>query len=116
MRARSQDAIEVRRNSRHYSEPKNSAPFFAAGKYGGADAIKEFRRRLVDLPVAINLDGFARGVEGNLAVLAAAKVFLEVSAHLGGYRVVDQIIEHRDKFSASHFSTPFPTDPDFLRK
>ena len=87
------------------------AAFFATGHDGGVEALAQVGRKIVDLVGAIDFDGFAGGAEGDLAVLAAAQVFLQVGAHFGGYRVVDQIVEQSEKLSAGHFSTPF-----FLRK
>jgi hypothetical protein len=87
------------------------AAFFAAGHDGGVEALAEVGGQVVDFVGTIDLDGFAGGAEGDLAVLATAQMFLQVSAHFGGYRIVDQIIEQSEKLSAGHFSTPF-----FLRK
>src|SRR6266568_1128290 len=84
-----------------------SAAFFAAGHYGGVQAFTEAGGHVVNLVGAIDLDGLAGGVEGDLAVIATLQVFLEVRSHLGGYRVVDQIVEQGEELSARHFSTPF---------
>ena len=71
------------------------------------EAVAETGRHVVDLVGTIDLDRFARGAEGDLAVLTSAQVLLQVTPHLGGYRVVDQVIEHGEELSARHFSTPF---------
>jgi hypothetical protein len=44
-------------------------------------------------------------------VFASAQMILQFHPHFGGHRVVDQVVEHRQEFTASHFSTPV-----FLRK
>ena len=93
-----------------------SAAFFAAGHDGGMEAFAEAGGHLVDLVGAVDLDGLAGGAEGDFAVLAAAQVLLQVGTHLGGYRIVDQIVEQSQKLSAGHFSTPTSLEPFFERK
>ena len=74
-------------------------------------ALSEVGGQVVDFVGAIDFNGLPRGAERDLAVVAAAQVLLQFGAGLGGYRVVDQIVEQREKLSAGHFLAPF-----FLRK
>jgi len=48
---------------------------------------------IVDLVGTINLYRFAGSAKRDLAVFASAQVLLQVGAHFGGDRVVDQIVE-----------------------
>ncbi len=93
---------------------EESAAFFAAGHDGGVEAFAEAGGHVVDLVGAIDLDGFAGGVEGDFAVLAAAQMLLEVGAHLSGNGVVDHVVEQGEKLSAGHFSTPISREVPFL--
>ena len=88
-----------------------SAAFFTAGHDGGVEALAQVGRQVIDFVGAVDFDGLAGGAEGHLAVVAAAQMFLQVSAHFSGHRIVDQVIEQGEELSAGHFSTPF-----FLRK
>jgi hypothetical protein len=88
-----------------------SAALFAACHDGGVEALAEAGGQIVNLVGAIDLNGLARGAERYFAVLAAAQMLLQVSAHLGSYRVVDQVVEQGEELSARHFSPTF-----FLRK
>src|ERR1035437_3656790 len=85
---------------------QRSAALFAAGHDGGVEAFAEAGGEGVNLVGAIDFDGLARGVEDHLAVAAAAQVRLQFRARLGGYRVVDQVVEKSEKFFAGHFSIP----------
>lgn len=93
-----------------------SATLFAARHYGGVEALAKTGGHFVDLLVLIDLNGLAGCAERDFAVLAAAQMFLQVSTHVGSYRVVDQIVKHCQKLCAGHFSTPISLDPFFLRK
>ena len=50
-----------------------SAALFAAGHDGGVEALAEAGGQVVDLVGAIDFDGLAGGVEGDFAVVAAAR-------------------------------------------
>src|ERR1700686_5097939 len=86
--------------------PTASAAFFAPGHDGGMEALAETGRAFVDLLDLLDLDGLVSGAEGDFAVLAAAQMFLQVSTHLGGYRVGDQVVEQSQKLSAGRGATP----------
>src|SRR5271166_2179976 len=86
--------------------PGRSATPFAAGHDGVVEAFAKARRHFVDFVGAVDLDRLARGFEGDLAMLAAVQMFLEVSAQLCRGGIVDQFIEKGKKLSAGHFSTP----------
>ncbi len=81
------------------------AAFFAARHDGGVEALAETNRQIVELVRAVDLDGLARGAEGDFAVIAAFEVVLQLNARLGGYRVVDQIIKEGEELSAGHVSS-----------
>ena len=72
-----------------------SAAFLAPLHDRLVQPLAEAHRHLVHLVGPVNLDRLARGAQCNFAVLAAAQMFLQIGAHLGGYRIVDQVIEHR---------------------
>jgi len=80
------------------------AAFFAAGHDGGVEAVAEAGGEIVNLMGAVNLDGLAGGIEDDLAVAAFAEVGLQLGADLGGYRVVDQVVEQGEELFAGHFS------------
>jgi hypothetical protein len=71
---------------------------------------------IVNLVGPVDLYRFAGSAQGDLAVFASAQVLLQVGAHFGGDRVVDQIVEQGEKLSAGHFSTPTSLEPFFWRK
>ncbi len=83
------------------------AAFFAPGHDGGVEAVAEAGRHLVELVGAVDLDGFAGRREGDLAMLAALEVLLEVGPHRDG-SVVDHVVEQGKKLGAGHFFTPSP--------
>ena len=85
--------------------------FFAAFHDGFVEAVAEGSGHFVDLVGAVDLDGFAGGVQGDFAVLATLEVLLQVGAHLSRYGVIDHVVEHGQKLSARHFSLPFPWEP-----
>jgi len=70
-----------------------SAAFFAARHDGGVEAFAEAGGQVVDFVGAVDLNGLARGVQGDFAVFAAAQVFLQVGAHLGRDAVVNEVVE-----------------------
>ena len=84
-----------------------SAAFFAAGHDGGVEAVAHGGRQLVELVGAVDFDGFAGSVEGDLAVVAAAEVFFHVGADLGGETAVNQFVELSNEFRAGHRSPAF---------
>ena len=63
--------------------------------------------QIVDLVLPINLNSLACRIECYYAVITALQVFLQVSSHLRGHRVVDQVVELGQKLSAGHFSPAF---------
>jgi hypothetical protein len=97
-------------------DASSSAAFFAARHDGGVEAFTEAWGQVIDFVRSIDLDGLARGVESHLAVFAAMQVLLQFNACLRTYRIIDQVVEEREEFSAGHFSTPIFLDPFFLRK
>jgi hypothetical protein len=82
-----------------------SAAFFATGHNGGVEALAEVGGKVIDLVGTINFDCLAGGVEGDLAVAAAAEMLLQFGAGLDGYRVVDEVVEESEEFRAGHFSS-----------
>ena len=93
------------------AEREASAYFLALLHDRAVQPLAYFRGKLVDLVALEDLDGLARGIQSDLAVLAAAQMLLQIGAHLRGHFVVNEVIELGQKLSASHFSPPF-----FLRK
>jgi hypothetical protein len=79
-----------------------SVCFDATGFDGGVEALADSGRHLVDLVAAIDLDGFAGGVEDDFAVAALAQVSFDFGSGLGCDRFVDHVVEDREKLSASH--------------
>jgi hypothetical protein len=75
------------------------------------EPLAEASRQVVNLMRPIDFNSLAGSAESDLAVIAAVQVVLQFGARLRGYRIVNQVIEQSEKFSAGHFSTPF-----FLRK
>lgn len=75
------------------AEKPPSAAFFAAGHDGGVQALAEPCGQVVNFVRAVDFDRFAGGVERDFAVLAALQVVLQLGAHLGRHRVVDQVVE-----------------------
>ena len=67
--------------------------------------------KLVDFVGAVDFDRFARGIQGDFAMIAPFQVLLELGAGIVRDVVIDQFVEQRQKFCASHFSPTF-----FLRK
>src|SRR5215469_9192797 len=99
-----------------YAGKRDSAALFAALHDGFVESVAETGGHFVDLVGAIDLNGFAGGVEGDLAMLAATKVVLQIGAHITGHGVVDQVIEQCQELSARHFSTRFPLGTFFRLK
>jgi hypothetical protein len=85
--------------------------FFTACHDGGVEALAQAGGHVVDLMGTIDFYGLAGGIERDFAVLTAAQMFFQISAHLCGNRIFKHIVEQGNELSASHFSTPF-----FLRK
>jgi hypothetical protein len=52
----------------------------------------------------------------DLAVPQRPRWALQFGAHLGGHRVVDQVVEKGEKLFAGHFTLPVSLDPFFLWK
>jgi len=95
---------------------QQSTASLAAGHNGGVEALAKAGGQVIDLMGAVDLDGLAGGVENDFAVLAVAQMGLEFGARLGGYGVVDQVVEKGEKLFAGHFSLPVSLLPFFLRK
>ena len=93
-----------------------SAALFATSHNGGMQTFPKTGGHIVNLVRTVDLYRFAGSAKRDLAVFASSQVLLEVGAHFGGDRVVDQIIEQGEKLSAGHFSTPTSLEPFFLRK
>src|SRR6516165_2669934 len=89
---------------------KRSAAFFAALHDRCMQALAQRCGHFVDLVRAVNLDGLPRGVQRDFAVLAAVKVLFEIGAHPRGHLIVDEVVEHREKLTAGHFSAPTAAD------
>ena len=81
------------------------AALFAASHDRGVQPFAQTSRHIVNLMRAIDFDCLAGGAERHFAVLATAQMLLQVGAHFGSHRIVDQIIEQGEKFSAGHFSS-----------
>lgn len=88
-----------------------STAFFASGHDGCVEAFAEAGGEFVDLVRAVDLNGLARGVQGDFAMLAAFEVLLELGAGFWRNRVVDEVVEEGEEFRTGHFALPF-----FLRK
>lgn len=92
------------------------AAFFAASHDGRVEAFAEAGGHVVDFVRTVDLDGLPSGAQGHFAMLAAAQMFLELGTHCRRHRVVNEVVEQGEKFSASQFSTPNSLEPLFLRK
>jgi hypothetical protein len=57
------------------------------------EPLAEVGGKVVDLVGTIDFDGLTGGVEGDFAVTAAVEVLLQFGACLGGYRIVDEVVE-----------------------
>jgi len=91
--------------SRLTSKPTNLetlAAVFAARHDGGVQPVTKIFGHFVDFVAAVNLNCFAGGVEDDFAVAALLQVQFDLSAGLGGNRVVNQVIENGKKLSAGH--------------
>jgi hypothetical protein len=89
----------------------SSAALFAALHDRLVQALAQTHRHLVDLVGPVDLDCLAGGVQRDFAMVATTQMILQIGAHLGSHRVVDQVIEHCQKLSARHFSLPLPWKP-----
>ena len=89
-----------------WSQMLGSAAFFAAGHYCGVEAIAEVVGEVVDFVGAVDLDGFAGGVEDDFAVTALVHVLFDFCARFGGDGVVNHVIEEGEEFGAGHFLPP----------
>jgi len=83
-----------------------SAALLAAGHDSGVEAVAQAGGQVVDFVRAVDFDGLAGGVEDDLAVATSAQMRLQFGACIGGYRVVDEVIEKAEEFFAGHFSLP----------
>jgi hypothetical protein len=99
------------RECRKASLQEGSAAFFAAGHDGGVKALAETGGEFVNLVGTIDFNSFTGGVEGDFAVLTAFEVLLQLGSGVGVHRVVNQVVEEGEEFSAGHFFLPC-----FLRK
>jgi len=62
---------------------------FATLHDGGAQAVGDFIRQIVEFVAAIDIDGFAGGVDDDLAVVAGAEVLFDLGEQVG----VDSTVE-----------------------
>jgi hypothetical protein len=58
-------------------------------------ALAYFGGQFVNFVAAVNLDGFARGVEDDFAMPALFQVDFDLGARLGGNGLVDDVVENR---------------------
>ena len=72
---------------------RQSAALFTFGEDGGVKPLAKGIRKLVKLMAPVDLDGFAGCVQRNDAVFTTTKVFFQILTQLGGYFVVDKVIE-----------------------
>ena len=79
------------------------------------EAFAEVWRQVIDLVGAIDLDGFAGGVEDDFAMAALVKMLFDLGARFSGNRVVDEVVKQGDKFGAGHASTPNIRSPEITR-
>ena len=72
---------------------RGSAAALASRHDGRVQPLAQICGQIVNLVGTIDLNRLARGVEGDLAVLAAAHMLEQIRAHLARILVVDQIVE-----------------------
>lgn len=89
---------------------QRSAALLATGHDSGVKALLQAGGQIINFMGAVDFDSLARGVEDDHAVAATAEVRLQFDAHLGGHRVVDQVVEMGEKLFASHFFVPVSPD------
>jgi len=59
-------------------------------------------RQLVKFVLAVDFDGFARGIQCDQSVLAFTQVQLQIRAQRVGYGIVDVVVKFGEKFRAGH--------------
>jgi hypothetical protein len=85
----------------------DSAAFFAAGHYGGVEALAEAGRQVVNFMRPIDFNGLAGGAEGDFAVAAPVQMLVQLGASLHSHFIVNEVVEEGEKLCAGHFSAPF---------
>lgn len=70
-------------------------------------SLAQIVRQLVELVAAIDLDRLPCCVQRDLAVFAAAEVFLEVGPEREGRILIEHVIQLRQKLRARHFTPPW---------
>jgi hypothetical protein len=73
------------------------ATLFAFSQDGGLQSLAQPGRQLVNLVIAVDLDGLLRRTQGDHAMLASVEVDLQIGDQASRYLVIQKITELRQK-------------------